>query len=146
MQNQISDLLEGKQLEPIQVRPDSSVREAVNLMNEHNIGALMVMDEGGRLAGVFTERDVLVRVVAAERDPRSTPVSEVMTRDPLCISPQTLVEGAMLLVHENSIRHLPVIQQDRLVGVISSGDLNRWNLRSQERRINAMLRAMRIAP
>jgi CBS domain-containing protein len=146
MQNQISDLLEGKPLEPIQVRPDSSVREAVNLMNEHNIGALMVMDEGGRLAGVFTERDVLVRVVAAERDPGTTAVREVMTRDPVCISPQTLVEGAMLLVHENSIRHLPVIQQGKLVGVISSGDLNRWNLRSQERRINAMLRAMRIAP
>ena len=83
----------------------------------------------GSLAGIFTERDVLHRVVAAEKNPRSTPVSTVMTRDVVTLSPQTTVEEAMALITDKRCRHLPILQQGRLVGIISSGDVTRWMTR-----------------
>ncbi len=105
----------------IHLAPSASVREAVQLMSENHIGALLVMDEG-RLVGIFTERDVLNRVLAEGRDPDSTPLSEVMTRDLVTLGPQTAATLALHVMSEVGFRHLPVVENDKVYGVISLRD------------------------
>lgn len=102
-----------------------TVFEAVEAMNRHRIGAMLVMD-GARLAGIFTERDVLTRVIAASLDPKTTPVSKVMSADVITIAPEATVQQVMDIFAEKRCRHLPVIQNDKLVGLISIGDVSRW--------------------
>ncbi|MGW8310333.1 MAG: CBS domain-containing protein [Thiogranum sp.] len=117
------------------IDPYSRVMDAVRYMNNANVGALVVL-ENDRVVGMFTERDVLVRVVAADRDPLSTIVSDVMTRKPVCVTPAMSVREAMLLITEKRFRHLPVTQDGRLCGVVSSGDLTRWSVRDQKHQID----------
>ena len=105
----------------IHLAPSASVREAAQLMSENHIGALLVMEEG-RLAGIFTERDALNRVLAEGRDPDSTLLSEVMTRDPVTLSPQTAATQALRLMGEIGFRHLPVVEDDEVYGIISLRD------------------------
>jgi CBS domain-containing protein len=94
------------------------------LMNEHRIGALVVVD-AERIVGMFTERDVLMRVVAEQRDPASTLVADVMTTNVVCCTPETTLEEARGAMRDRRIRHLPVLGYDgRLIGLISIGDLN----------------------
>ena len=143
MKSPISDVLRSKGERTLTTSPDCTVAEAVSLMNEAGFGSVTVLD-GGRLAGIFTERDVLARVIDAQRDPATTLVDEVMTPDPLCIGPDALVEDVIVLITENHCRHLPVVEDGSLVGLISIGDLMRWVVRDQDRRIDAMLRAMRV--
>lgn len=112
------------------VGPDASIAECVRLMTAGKIGALMVMD-GGRLTGIFTERDALNKVLAHSLDPRNTKVSEVMTKDPYCIGPTTTVGDAMQLITERRFRHLPVVDNGHVLAVVSSGDLTRWLVQDQ---------------
>ena len=128
MQTPVSNLLVTKPSRLHTIDITASVSEAVTVMNENRIGSVLILNEGS-LAGIFTERDVLHRVVAAEKNPRSTPVSTVMTRDVVTLSPQTTVEEAMALITDKRCRHLPILQQGRLVGIISSGDVTRWMTR-----------------
>ena len=107
------------------VGPDTPVIACVRTMAAEKIGALLVMD-GERLKGIFTERDALNRVLAAGRDPANTRVGEVMTKDPCCVAPTVTVSAAMALVSERRFRHLPVVQGDKVVGLLSSGDLTHW--------------------
>jgi CBS domain-containing protein len=112
------------------VGPDTSVTECVRTMTTEKIGALIVMD-GERLIGIFTERDALNKVLAAGLDPVSTKVSEVMTKDPYCIPPTTSVGEAMELVTKRRIRHLPVVENGKVLAVVSSGDLTHWLVKDQ---------------
>jgi CBS domain-containing protein len=105
----------------IHLASSASVREAAQLMSENHIGALLVMDEG-RLAGIFTERDALNRVLAEGRDPDSTSLSEVMTRDPVTLGPHTAATLALDLMGETGFRHLPVVEDDEVYGIISLRD------------------------
>ncbi len=105
----------------IHLAPSASVREAAQLMSENHIGALLVMDEG-RLAGIFTERDALSRVLAEGRDPDSTPLSEVMTRDLVMLGPQAEATLALHVMNEVGLRHLPVVENDKVYGMISLRD------------------------
>ena len=107
------------------VGPDSTVAECVRAMTAKRIGALIVMD-GERLVGIFTERDALNRVLAAGLDPVSTKISAVMTKDPFCIPPGTTVAEAMELVTQRRFRHLPIVENGKVLAVISSGDLTHW--------------------
>jgi CBS domain-containing protein len=109
---------------------DTSVAECVRDMNFKRIGAMIVMD-GERLAGIFTERDALNKVLGEGRDSTKTKVSEVMTPDPLCVSPSTTVEEAMGIITNRRFRHLPVVENGRVVAMISSGDLTRWLVEDQ---------------
>ena len=116
-------------------RPDVTVRDAVRQMNEHHIGALLVMREA-RPDGIFTERDVLMRVVAAGLDPDTTRVESVMSRRLTLIRPETTVDEAMAIVTRERHRHLPVVDATgRVAGMISIGDLTRWTVRDEESRI-----------
>lgn len=112
------------------VGPDSSVAECVRTMTAKRIGALIVMD-GERLIGIFTERDALNRVLAAGLDPVSTKISAVMTKDPFCIPPGITVAEAMELVTQRRFRHLPIVENGKVLAVISSGDLTHWLVKDQ---------------
>lgn len=103
---------------------EASVREATILMNRHGIGSLLVL-HGGRLAGIFTERDVLRRVVAESLHPDRTPVREVMTRDVICCRQDTAVEHVAELMRSHRVRHVPVLDDaGRVIGLVSIGDVN----------------------
>lgn len=119
------DLLHVKNLPHlVGTAPGATVREATQLMNEHGIGALVVRD-GRRLVGIFTERDVLRRVVAEGRPPDTTTVHEVMTRDVLCCTTGTGVEELADLMRCRRVRHVPVLDADgEPVGMVSIGDVN----------------------
>jgi len=112
------------------VAPDTLVTECVRTMTAAKIGAVIVMD-GEKLVGIFTERDALNKVLAAELDPRKTKVSEVMTKDPYCIPPTTSVGDAMHLVTNRRVRHLPVVENGKVLAVVSSGDLTHWLVKDQ---------------
>lgn len=97
----------------------TTVREAVLAMAERNVGAVLVV-EGERLVGIFSERDVAFRVVAAGRDPLSTRVAEVMTPDPVVIDAAECYGYALSVMHQHGFRHLPVLDRGRLAGIISA--------------------------
>lgn len=102
--------------------PESSVAEAVAMMTERHIGAVMVARDG-RLAGIFTERDVVTRIVHAGRDARTTQLSAVMTAQPETIAPDETAGEALELMVRRGCRHLPIVDQGRIVGMVSIRDL-----------------------
>lgn len=129
----------GESRRPINsVHPDTTVTESVRRMHSENIGALLVMEDD-KLAGIFTERDALTKVLAAGVDPNSTKVSAVMTEDPFCIDPSTTIEEAMSIVTNRRIRHLPVLHNGELVGIVSSGDLTHWLVQDREGEIRELV-------
>jgi CBS domain-containing protein len=113
------------------VAPTASVLDAVRKMNGERIGSLLVR-AGDDVVGIFTERDVLTRVVDQGRDPAVTTVAEVMTRDLVAVNASITVEEAMAVVTEKRCRHLPVMDGAQLLGLVSIGDLTRWVSRHQE--------------
>lgn len=135
MQTPLSEVLAGKGTDYYCVGPAASVADGVREMNRRAIGALLVI-EGSDLVGIFTERDVLVRVVATGADPETTRVREVMTTQPLTVDASTTVEDAMLLVTRHRCRHLPVVIAGHIHGLVSIGDLTRWMVRDREHEID----------
>jgi CBS domain-containing protein len=121
----ISALLQRKGPAVHGIAPTLSIYEAVAEMNRLRIGAIVIL-ENGKLAGIFTERDVLRRVVGAGIDPRVVRVSEVMTRDVITVAPETTVEEVAAMFTEKRCRHLPVVANGQLAGLISIGDISRW--------------------
>jgi CBS domain-containing protein len=120
------------------VGPDLSVTECVQRMNEVQIGAMLVM-EGDELLGIFTERDAMTRVLGGGLDPSSTKVSAVMSRDPVCISPGTTLDEARTIVTSQRVRHLPVVQDGKVLAMVSSGDLTHWLVRDQASEIRELV-------
>ncbi len=100
-------------------KADVTVARAAKLMTQKNVGALMVV-EGKRLIGIFTERDALVRVIAAGRDPATTTIGEVMTPEPVTVPPDEIFGRALLLMHDHGFRHVPVVDNGEPVGIVSS--------------------------
>lgn len=132
----IREILAEKGSQVWTVGTGATVLEAAQLMNEHKIGAAVVTD-GDRVAGMFSERDVLRRVVGEQRDPVQTRVGEVMTAEVVCCRPETSIEEARSAMRNRRIRHLPVVNQEgRLLGLISIGDLNAYHLNTQEKTIH----------
>lgn len=118
----IRQLLESKGGEVWSVRPDASVFEAIGLMADKGVGALVVL-EGEKLVGIISERDYARKVVLMERESKETTVAEIMTKDVLYARPDHTVEECLALMTEKRIRHLPVLDGDNLLGIISIGDL-----------------------
>lgn len=125
MNTTIATLLEQKDGAVFTIPSTVTVAEAVHEMNAHKVGSVLIMN-GLRLAGIFTERDVLRRVVGADLDPRFTPVAKVMTTEVLTIEPTATVQQVMEIFAERRCRHLPVMSDGRLLGLISIGDVSRW--------------------
>jgi CBS domain-containing protein len=121
---QVRELLARKGSQVLTTGPEATVLQAALSMNEHKVGSLVVVVDG-RVVGMFTERDVLRRVVGERRDPETTPVSEVMSANVVCCTPETSVDEARGVMRDRRIRHLPVADSGgRLLGLISIGDLN----------------------
>ena len=132
----LRDLLAVKGNHLVSIGPRASALDAAVLMNDHKIGALVVIEEG-RLVGIFTERDVLRRIVADRRDPAETPVDEVMTREVVGCSPDTSVDAASTIMKERRVRHLPIIDDaGDLMGMVSIGDVNAFHSSKQEQTIH----------
>jgi CBS domain-containing protein len=125
MNASITAILDRKGRNVFSVSSTATICDAVAEMNRHRVGSVLVID-GGRLVGIFTERDVLRRVVGAGVDPKRGLVSDVMTAGVITISPETTIEETMRIFTEKRCRHLPVIDQGRLAGTISIGDITRW--------------------
>jgi CBS domain-containing protein len=138
MENMLIEVIHEKGNVIHSVSPDTTIAEAVRKMNDNRIGAIVVM-EGDRLVGIFTERDVLTRVAGQDLDPQATPVSQVMTSDVVTVKSTTTVEEAMRIVTELRFRHLPIMDEERLIGLVSSGDLTRWVVRDQEDTIHDLV-------
>ena len=117
---QIGEIIEGHPL--FHVSSTSTVRDAARTMSDRNIGAIAVLDSG-KLVGIFSERDVLTRIVAEGRNPDDTRVDSVMTKDIIVASPTDDINEALQKMHECKCRHLPVVQGGKLVGMISIRDL-----------------------
>jgi CBS domain-containing protein len=134
----ITAILASKGAHVLTVGKEATVLQAALLMNEHKIGALVVTEEE-RIIGMFTERDVLRRVVGEQRDPSATKVCDVMTTEVACCTRETTLEEARGAMKNRRIRHLPVTDGDgRLHGLISIGDLNAHQMTSQEQTIHMM--------
>lgn len=119
---QVSDILSQKGAAIHQIGPDATVFDAISLMSEKNVGALLVMT-GGRLQGIISERDYRNKVILKGRMSKQTPVKTIMTRDVFCVTPEETLENCMAIMTSKKIRHLPVMNKDTVVGVISIGDL-----------------------
>ena len=126
--------------ELISVAASATVAEAVEVMATRRVGAVVIKTEDGLVGGIFTERDLLVRVVRAGLDPKKTPISLVMTRDVRFVTPGTTIEAALSLIHVNRHRHLLVIDGPRVFGLISIGDLVRQMIEQGEGRFEAAVR------
>ncbi len=120
------------------VGPDVSVTECVRTMTSKKLGALIIMD-GERLIGIFTERDAMNKMLAAGRDPLNTKVSEVMTRNPYSIPPTTTVGEAMAIVTNRRFRHLPIVENGKVLAVISSGDLTHWMMQDKTESVQELV-------
>jgi CBS domain-containing protein len=131
----VRDILAGKGSHVFTIGKDATVLEAALLMNEHKIGALVVT-EAGLVIGLFSERDILRRVIGEQRDPARALVGETMTTELVCCTPETTIEEARSTMKNRRIRHLPLVDDDRrLQGLISIGDLNAYEATSQEHTI-----------
>jgi CBS domain-containing protein len=147
MQQTIESVVHNKRSDEIvTVDASATVSEAVAVMADRHIGAVLIMNEDGLAEGIFTERDLLVRVVHAGRDAKRTPISLVMTREVRFVTPGTTVEAALSLMHVNRHRHLLVIDGPRVYGLVSIGDLVRQIIEHGEGRFEAAVREERDAP
>ena len=133
----VHDILAIKGSEIISVTPRETVLRAAQLMNERGIGGLVVT-EGGRLVGIFTERDILRRVVAQTRDAAATKVADVMTAPVTACTLETAVDECAALMTAKRIRHLPVVGEGGLSGVITIGDVLAFQVREQQATIDYM--------
>lgn len=127
----VRDILQRKGREVISVPASTTVQEAAHLMNQRSIGGVVVM-ESGRLVGIFTERDIMRRVVAEERDPASTQVGELMTRVVVTCTLETSIEECGSIMTSRRIRHMPCMGPDGLCGVITSGDVLAFQVAEQQ--------------
>lgn len=116
----ISNLM---QKNPISCKPDTTVHDVAQQMKDNNIGSVLVMEDGGSLKGIVTDRDIAINVAADSKDPKTTYIHDVMTSDPLTINSDADVESALKVMSENNIRRLPVVQGGKCVGLLSSADV-----------------------
>lgn len=127
----VRDILQYKGDEVWSVEPGDMVLHALGVMAQHDIGAVLVMD-GDAVAGILTERDYARKVVLAGRSSRESPIREVMTAEVVCVAPTQNVEQCLAIMTDMRVRHLPVVDGDRVVGLVSIGDLVRATIAEQE--------------
>ena len=121
------------------IQPSATVFDAIAMMAERNIGALPVV-QGGRLVGMLSERDYTRKVMLMGRTSRETLVSEIMTQKPVIVGPENTVNDCMELMTEERVRHLPVVENGELIGILSIGDLVKWIMSAQTATIEHLTR------
>ena len=133
----VRDLLARKGTAVVAVAPGQTVLDAAHLMNEKGIGGVVVMQDQ-QLVGIFTERDIMRRVVAATRDPATTLVSDVMTTDCLTITADVQIAVCRAMMSTRRVRHLPVVHDGGLVGMVTSGDILAFEVAQAEAQIEQL--------
>lgn len=128
----VRDVLDRKGRDVFAVGPEASVYRALELMSEKHVGALMVLDEDRRLIGVVSERDYARKIALQGRSSKETPVRDIMTTRLFSVTPTQAIDDCMALMTERGVRHLPVLDGERLDGVISIGDVVKSKLSQQE--------------
>ena len=113
----VRSVMERKKL--LTAAPETTVSQAAKLMAKKNVGAIMVVEDE-HLVGIFTERDALVRVIAQGRDTQTTRLAEVMTANPQTVDPGKSFGAALLMMYENGFRHVPVVEEGKVIGIVSS--------------------------
>lgn len=127
----VRNILETKKIAPISIHPDSTVFEALELMFEKNIGALLVMEQK-KFIGIFTERDYARKVILRGKASKEIMIREIMTENPVTVSSDTTIEDCMAIMTDKFIRHLPVMDDEELIGIISIGDVVKYIIEDQE--------------
>lgn len=135
----VRQLLAGKTAELVTVTPDQPVFEAVRKMDQHGVGAVLVM-RGQVLVGILSERDYARKVVLLERSSRSTRVEQIMTTQVVTVEPQQSVAHCMEVMTRRRFRHLPVVMEGRVIGVVSIGDLVKAVIEDQQADLDALQR------
>jgi CBS domain-containing protein len=133
----ISTLLHHKNAELWSIAPEATVFEAIKLMAEKNIGSLLVLSDG-KLAGVFTERDYSRKIALQGKSSKDTRVREIISSQIVSVTPQHSIEDCMKLMTEHRVRHLPVLDGEKVVGLVSIGDLVNWIISAQNAAIAQM--------
>ena len=133
----VYDILHNKSGETLTTGLDETVYDAIRLMGEKNIGALVAM-EGDAVVGILSERDYSRKVVLQGRTSRDTKVGEIISRPAITVRSKDGIEKCMQLMTSNHVRHLPVVDDERLVGLISMGDLVSWVMQSQSHTIEQL--------
>jgi len=139
----VSDLINNQ--ETYRAEESQTVLEVAQAMVARNIGAVPVLRQG-LLVGIFSERDLMKRVVAEKRNPETTRVGEVMTADPLTVSPEESVENCMMLMRNHGFRHLPICEGKRLVAIISLRDLLSHDLTEKDHEVRMMRAYIQASP
>ena len=133
----LKQLIAAKGSQVYSITPDAKVIEALQLMAQKDVGALLVID-GEKLVGIISERDYARKVILHGRSSQDVPVREIMTSGVITVDPERTVEECMTLVTQKRIRHLPVTEGGRLIGVVSIGDLVKETIAEQEQTIKQL--------
>jgi CBS domain-containing protein len=133
----VSQILATKGNEVSTIVPEAMVFDALTLMGEKNIGALVVI-EGDKVAGVFSERDYSRKVILQGKSSRTTRVAEILSRPAITVTPDDSIEECMVRMTRSRIRHLPVLDGERLVGLVSIGDVVNWIMHAQRHEIKQL--------
>jgi CBS domain-containing protein len=133
----VSMLLHHKTAAPWSIAPEATVFEAIKLMADKNIGSLLVLS-GGRLLGVFTERDYTRKIALQGKTSKETRVGEIISKQIVSVTPHHSIEDCMKLMTEKRVRHLPILEGEQVVGLVSIGDLVNWIISTQNAAIAQM--------
>jgi len=133
----VQQLLKEKSQRLLSIKPTASVLDALKLMAENDVGALVVLD-GEKLVGIFSERDYARKIILFGKSSKDTSVSEIMTQKVVCVRPEQTAEECMSLMTDKRVRHLPVLSEKRVIGVISIGDVVRAMISDQQHTIEQL--------
>ena len=134
----VRDILADKGHDIYCISKDAKLREAITLLNDKNIGVVLVTDQGGKLAGVLSERDVIRRSLAQETGFRDEQVTKFMTQDVTTVTPEASVDEVMCIMTNSKIRHVPVLEGDDIKGLVSIGDVVKRKIADAENEANMM--------
>jgi CBS domain-containing protein len=136
----VSGILAGKKISTVwSIGPNATVIDAIRLMDEKNVGALPVV-ENGKLVGIVSERDYTRKIILKGRSSKDTPVSDIMTKELLTVNSGDSVAECMRIMTEKRVRHLPVLEGTKLVGILSIGDVVNWLMSAQKAMIDNLER------
>ena len=138
--HQVRHLLESKPLGVVSIAPEAPVIDALRLMADHGVGAVLVMEEGRKLVGILSGRDYARKVVLLGRTSATTPVSEIMSHQVVCGRPGDTIDQCMQVMTDKRIRHLPILEHKEVVGIVSIGDLVKAVIEEQRQELDHLQR------